>query len=68
MHGQYLNQADAHLDQLRFLRYRQEVISGWQCSEEKKIRLEAIQLQLNALAAISAVRLGHSVPGQGHTS
>ena len=61
VHRQYLHETEAHLDQLRFLRYRKEVISGWRASEEKRIRLEAIQLQINALAAISAGRLHQTV-------
>jgi hypothetical protein len=57
MYGQDLQQTDAHLDQLRFLRYRKEVISSWGASEEKKIRLQAIEIQINSLAAFSASRL-----------
>jgi hypothetical protein len=62
VYEQNLNQTEAHLDQLRFLRYRKEVISGWRASEEKRIRLEAIQREFNALAAIFAVRLGYGAP------
>jgi hypothetical protein len=64
VYEQNLNQTEAHLDRLRFLRYRKEVISGWRASEEKRIRLEAIQREFNALAAISAVRLGYDAPTQ----
>ena len=53
MYGQDLRPCDGLLEQLRFLRYRMEVISAWQASEEKRSRLEAIQVQMNSLAALS---------------
>jgi hypothetical protein len=57
MHGQDLQQTDSHSDQLRFLRYRREVISSWGASEEKRILLQAIEGQINSLAAFSLSRL-----------
>jgi hypothetical protein len=54
---QNLHQTGAHLDLLRFLRYRMEVISSWRASEEKRILLQGIQAQINSLTALSASML-----------
>jgi hypothetical protein len=43
-------QAEADRDQLRFLRYRREVVRGWQPSEEKEMRLRAIAAAIRSLA------------------
>jgi hypothetical protein len=40
------------LNQLRFLRYRKEVISSWRASEEKRILLRSIESQIDLCAAL----------------
>jgi hypothetical protein len=48
---------EAHLNQLRFLRYRKEVISSWCPSDEKRTLLQRIELQIDSLMALSSSRV-----------
>jgi hypothetical protein len=57
VHGNHHHPIEAQLDQLRFLRYRKEVISSWHPSEEKRALLRRIELQIDSLVASSSSRV-----------
>jgi hypothetical protein len=51
MNRQNLHRAAIDSQQLRFLRYRQDVVSTWAPSEEKDVRLRVIQAQIDLILA-----------------
>ena len=58
-----LQQSGANRDRLRFLRYRKEVITRWGTSEEKRVRLQAIEAEMGSLDAVGGSGSGHAEHG-----
>jgi hypothetical protein len=59
MSAESLRHAGANRDQLRFLRYRLEVIKRWNTSDEKRIRLQAIETEMGFLDANGRVSVSN---------
>lgn len=62
MGSENLQQSGANRDRLRFLRYRKEVITRWGTSEEKRVRLQAIEAEMGSLDPMDGSGAGHSGP------